>query len=1099
VKRRPYSVILLDEIEKAHPDVLNILLQVLDDGILTDGRGETVDFKRAIIIMTSNIASREIQEIQSRQGSESEEGEALLKEKVELEIKRSLKPELINRIEDGWIVFKPLKKDQLVDIGKLLIKKELLQPLAGKGHYLASVGLNVIQYIVDNGGYDPRYGARPMRRQIKKQIGDPLSEHLLEQKEESPRKISVQIQTGKIVVASEPMPEQNLQKSPLPQGRLGRWARTILNPQQQKELSPAALKASYDAAMQSLGSSAKTWGIFSVQTPPSEGSLLFELRSDHLDVNKVDAGLILENSPGGGISGWMQKLQEEGFSPEEILPLQAWIAKSIRCGKDCAAAKEASSSLRVRWERSGGTYIFKIIGPALNSEEREEAYDAFEDHFSQKTQSFEDSLREKDRLSGEGKRARALLFELHRQLSGVAGVRFGSFWDQNSSTYWLVLPRAREKKASTEKNASTLGVEIEVLPESSEGSSSDGVEIVKKVLSGHSPKQSGVSQIYLKRNYGALDIIKLRRELKNLAKQKNAEALALILKDLDWDKVKHRLDGVLVNNIVPLIRPLPGKEKTNPLAETIVPALVPWLKGEYVPNNYREGYAQRWLLEDAYVWLSDFEAYRGGFGNPQTLISLVHLWTLPSSDLNLEEAVRRMLNLSFFLADDSWKIAQWTSRIFNNMIGPATKDRIIQTISERLKEMPTSRRLDILVELKDALFSEMKQRILWDVLYPLHPHVDTPEWDRFLELLRRPGLLEGEWAEPVRERVAELLKTAPHTVLQKIEREPSHYAQGLEYVALELGLAPVPAQGRDPSLREALRDILSEINLVHSLNQYSELMKPGRLSSVLSLLTREDIAEIRKALERYPLNNPLKLRGLLIRAQVSPRTLMLLDLYRTFLQSRKDLMGSEDISFLLNEAEGQMGYGDTFRERATRREMHRIFLNMFLDFANRRQDLLSEDMLSRLIRLQHFSSWRNRFPVPWRHEGYRTVGYYDGQMRGWRIFFLLLSCVAGAGGTIDSFMVGSFYWSWWFIPLCLFGWMTAAPFYHLMAGWDAWSNRRKIYRFFKGIDPKWISTGLLSQISSGEIHSRKDQVQVKLKPRPNYRKLLNILQRRISK
>jgi ATP-dependent Clp protease ATP-binding subunit ClpB len=167
VRRKPYSVILLDEVEKAHPDVFNTLLQVLDDGRITDGQGRTIDFKNSLIIMTSNIGSAVIQDEEL-----SEQREAMIRDSL----KDFFRPEFLNRI-DEVVIFERLSEKDLLVIVKLQIQ-QLIKRLEKQGFKL-EVGDEVIQFIADI-GYDPAYGARPLRRAIQKYLSNPLSLYLLE-------------------------------------------------------------------------------------------------------------------------------------------------------------------------------------------------------------------------------------------------------------------------------------------------------------------------------------------------------------------------------------------------------------------------------------------------------------------------------------------------------------------------------------------------------------------------------------------------------------------------------------------------------------------------------------------------------------------------------------------------------------------------------------------------------------------------------------------------------------------------------------------------------------------------------------------------------
>jgi len=169
VRRRPYAVILLDEVEKAHPDVFNILLQVLDDGRLTDGHGRTVDFRNAVIIMTSNLGSDRIQELAG------EENYALMKESVMAVVRLHFRPEFINRI-DEVVVFHPLRKDQIRAICKIQIGY-LEQRLAER-----DITLEVTDAALDllgEAGFDPIYGARPLKRAIQQDLENSLAQDIL--------------------------------------------------------------------------------------------------------------------------------------------------------------------------------------------------------------------------------------------------------------------------------------------------------------------------------------------------------------------------------------------------------------------------------------------------------------------------------------------------------------------------------------------------------------------------------------------------------------------------------------------------------------------------------------------------------------------------------------------------------------------------------------------------------------------------------------------------------------------------------------------------------------------------------------------------------
>ena len=176
VRRRPYSVILFDEIEKAHPDVFNILLQVLDDGRLTDNKGRTVDFKNTIIIMTSNIGAHIIQE--NLEGFNGDANDAVLSKtqnQVFELLKKSVKPEFLNRI-DEVIMFQPLSRDEVKDIAMIQFN-QVAKMLKKQGVELHA-SAKAIDWLGQL-GYDPQFGARPLKRVIQKKLVNELSKKIL--------------------------------------------------------------------------------------------------------------------------------------------------------------------------------------------------------------------------------------------------------------------------------------------------------------------------------------------------------------------------------------------------------------------------------------------------------------------------------------------------------------------------------------------------------------------------------------------------------------------------------------------------------------------------------------------------------------------------------------------------------------------------------------------------------------------------------------------------------------------------------------------------------------------------------------------------------
>ncbi len=192
VRRKPYSVVLFDEIEKAHPDVFNILLQVLDDGRITDSQGRTVDFKNTIIILTSNLGSEFILEGINENGEISEEA----RNKVQNLLKKSFRPEFLNRL-DEIVFYKPLQKTEvskildllIVDLEKRLDDKHLKLQLSGKAK----------DYLINN-GYDPVYGARPLKRFVQKKLETLIARKILERKIMPNSTINIDFENNELIV-----------------------------------------------------------------------------------------------------------------------------------------------------------------------------------------------------------------------------------------------------------------------------------------------------------------------------------------------------------------------------------------------------------------------------------------------------------------------------------------------------------------------------------------------------------------------------------------------------------------------------------------------------------------------------------------------------------------------------------------------------------------------------------------------------------------------------------------------------------------------------------------------------------------------------------
>jgi ATP-dependent Clp protease ATP-binding subunit ClpB len=200
VRRKPYSVVLLDEIEKAHPDVWNVLLQVLDDGRLTDNKGRVVNFKNTIIIMTSNIGSHIIQE-RFEDVSEKNLDEVVENTKAEVMnlLRQTIRPEFLNRV-DEVIMFQPLLKNEIKGIINIQLKQ--LKNMVSQSGIQLEFSDYLIDYLVEN-GYDPQFGARPLKRLIQKEIVNQLSKKILAGEVDKSHPVLVDVFDGVVVFRND--------------------------------------------------------------------------------------------------------------------------------------------------------------------------------------------------------------------------------------------------------------------------------------------------------------------------------------------------------------------------------------------------------------------------------------------------------------------------------------------------------------------------------------------------------------------------------------------------------------------------------------------------------------------------------------------------------------------------------------------------------------------------------------------------------------------------------------------------------------------------------------------------------------------------------
>jgi ATP-dependent Clp protease ATP-binding subunit ClpB len=193
VRRRPYQVILFDEVEKAHPDVFNVLLQVLDDGRLTDGQGRTVDFKNTLIVLTSNLGSAYLAALRDGESAET------VREQVMEEVRRAFRPEFLNRL-DEILLFNRLSRAHMTDIVEIQLGH--LRKLLADRKIDLEFDNKALQWLA-NRGYDPVYGARPLKRVIQRNLQNPLATLILEGRIKDGDTVKVTVEGGELVVGGQ--------------------------------------------------------------------------------------------------------------------------------------------------------------------------------------------------------------------------------------------------------------------------------------------------------------------------------------------------------------------------------------------------------------------------------------------------------------------------------------------------------------------------------------------------------------------------------------------------------------------------------------------------------------------------------------------------------------------------------------------------------------------------------------------------------------------------------------------------------------------------------------------------------------------------------
>ncbi|MDD5657708.1 MAG: ATP-dependent Clp protease ATP-binding subunit, partial [Elusimicrobia bacterium] len=427
VKKRPYSVVLFDEIEKAHPQVLNALLAPLDDGVMTDGHGETVSFANTIFIMTGNLGADIIQ-ARMREGRGQDEIRAEVMEAVRLHFR----PEFLNRI-DGVIVFSGLDKAGAAEVLDIHMNRKVGRWLAEQDIRLDWPAADDVRDFLLDKGFDPLNGGRPLARAVQDWLLDPLADliHSRPRDEFSgPRVLRTELADGRLVPTLEELPAEEAQRrQPAAPEAGGILAAIEAN---QAADTPALEALFFGDPHQALPR--EPLGIFHPMAQPAGGALAGEQLAADDDPDLKDPK------------------QEEAAAtwtanPDFPQPAKAaflkWFHKAVRCAKSTNRKRaDGHPTVAMRWHKGEGYNEFQIVGQPLTREELLETARIFQNHYAADSTGEDESWDLADGLIAKGEYGRAELFEIKRALNSVPGATFGYWSDSGSIAYWLRLADA---------------------------------------------------------------------------------------------------------------------------------------------------------------------------------------------------------------------------------------------------------------------------------------------------------------------------------------------------------------------------------------------------------------------------------------------------------------------------------------------------------------------------------------------------------------------------------------------------------------------------------------------------------------------------------
>lgn len=429
VREKPYSVVLLDEVEKAHPDVLNVLLQAMDDGRITDGQGRTVSFSNVIFVLTSNLGSVHIMELMKGGADRTK-----IKDEVMGAVRQHFRPEFINRL-DETVIFNPLGREQAGPIVDIHLNAKVRRWLSDQDIELERASKAAVERLADL-GFDPLYGGRPLARAIQRFVLNPLSMKLLSESSEDDervrrrRKAILDVVDGVITPRLIELPFESVsERKPQHPAASALWLSLLDRPE--AELGTEAVEAFLFGPPEKDLPSAEH-GAFKPMGALKGGDAVETISAATDDPNLKDAEL------DRAIKLWSAAAKIKGDAGEAF---RRWMSKVARCAKSTNNLRPAPHELVSYSVHEGaGFREYRVKGLPLTRAELILNARIFENHYAKDSIGEDQSWELADALLTQGEYGRAELFEIKRLIGAIPDAEFGYYSDRAALTFWLRLP-----------------------------------------------------------------------------------------------------------------------------------------------------------------------------------------------------------------------------------------------------------------------------------------------------------------------------------------------------------------------------------------------------------------------------------------------------------------------------------------------------------------------------------------------------------------------------------------------------------------------------------------------------------------------------------